>query len=153
MLQWGNGNIPVGEVLDEAIISVTAEIGEKEQIQSFAVAPFSVKSELYGLIAVGSRARRKFSPGDTDLLTAFGNQIGVCTHNAMLFEEVRALIRETFDAQEAERERICLEVHDGMAQTLASAFHYLQALEATPPEDKNSKQLLVRAIALVKQTI
>jgi PAS domain S-box-containing protein len=43
-------------------------------------------------------------------------------------EQVRGLIRDTLNAQEAERERICLEVHDGVAQTLASAFQYLQTL-------------------------
>ena len=35
-------------------------------------------------------------------------------------EQVRNLIRDTLDTQEAERERICLEVHDGVTQTLAS---------------------------------
>jgi len=43
--------------------------------------------------------------------------------------QVRNLIRDTLDAQEAERERICLEVHDGVTQTMASVFQYLQALE------------------------
>jgi signal transduction histidine kinase len=67
--------------------------------------------------------------------------------------QVRELIRDTLDAQEAERERICLEVHDGVTQTLASAFQYLQALETTSLEGTSARQLLLRASALVKQAI
>jgi len=68
-------------------------------------------------------------------------------------EQVRGLIRDTLTAQEAERERICLEVHDGVTQTLASAFQYLQTLETTLAEGTPPKQLVLRASALVKQAI
>ena len=68
-------------------------------------------------------------------------------------EQVRHLVRDTLDAQEAERERVCLEVPDGVTQTLASAFHYLQTLESSLLEDSQSRQLLLRASALVKQAI
>ena len=67
--------------------------------------------------------------------------------------QVRELIRDTLDAQEAERERICLEVHDGVAQTLASAFQYLQTLETISLDATQARQLLLRASALVKQAI
>ena len=68
-------------------------------------------------------------------------------------EQVRGLIRDTLNAQEAERERICLEVHDGVTQTLASVFQYLQTLETTLAEGTPAKQLVFRASALVKQAI
>ena len=67
--------------------------------------------------------------------------------------QVRELIRDTLDAQEAERERICLEVHDGVTQTLASVFQYLQALETGSLDGTHARQLLLRAGALVKQAI
>ena len=67
--------------------------------------------------------------------------------------QVRELIRDTLDAQEAERERICLEVHDGVTQTLASAFQYLQTLESSELEGDNARQLLIRVSSLVKQAI
>ena len=69
-------------------------------------------------------------------------------------KDVTRLIKASIDAQEAEQERVCLEVHDGVAQTLVSAFQYLQALENTPlyqmPE---AKQLITRATGLVRQAI
>ena len=67
--------------------------------------------------------------------------------------QVRELIRDTLDTQEAERERICLEVHDGVTQTLASVFQYLQILETTSLEASQARQLLLKASALVKQAI
>lgn len=151
--EWKGGSTPLRKIFEETGLSITKEAKEKEEIQSFAAVPFVVRGQLSGLIAVGNRAYRKFSPGDIDLLRAVGNQIGIGTQNAMLYEEVRALIRETIDAQERERERICLEVHDGVAQTLVSAFQYLQALEATAPDDTRTKQLLAKTSAQVKQAI
>lgn len=69
-------------------------------------------------------------------------------------KDVTRLVKASIDAQEAERERICLEVHDGVAQTLASAFQHLQALENTSlyqmPE---AKQLITRTTGLVRQAI
>lgn len=67
--------------------------------------------------------------------------------------QVRELIRDTLDAQEAERERICLEVHDGVTQTLASVFQYLQTLESSVLEGSHARQLAIKASALVKQAI
>jgi len=69
-------------------------------------------------------------------------------------KDVTRLLKASIDAQETERERICLEVHDGVAQTLVSAFQYLQALENTPlyqmPE---AKQRITRATGLLRQAI
>ncbi|NQT31829.1 MAG: sensor histidine kinase [Deltaproteobacteria bacterium] len=68
-------------------------------------------------------------------------------------EQMRNLIKDTLDAQEAERECISLEVHDGVTQTLASAFQHLQGLESTELEGTHAKQLLLQARTLVKQAI
>ena len=156
MLQWKNGGPPFKQMLDEAgfiTVEEMEELREKEQIKAFAITPFAVRGQLSGLIAVGSHSHKEFNSSDMDLLRAVGNQIGIGTQNATLYEEVKALIRQTIDAQERERERICLEVHDGVAQTLVSAFQYLQAMEATAPDDKQTKQLLAKTSAQVKQAI
>lgn len=87
--------------------------------------------------------------------------VGCILENARLQQElqekekdVTRLIKASIDAQEAERERICLEVHDGVAQTLASAFQHLQALERTPAyQMPEVKQLLTRATGLLRQAI
>jgi signal transduction histidine kinase len=87
--------------------------------------------------------------------------LGCMLDNAALQRELQEkesdvirLAKASIDAQETERERICLEVHDGVAQTLASAFQYLQALENTPLyQMPQAKQLITRAAALIRQAI
>lgn len=68
-------------------------------------------------------------------------------------QQLDGLVKNTLDAQEAERERICLDVHDGVTQTMASTFQYLQTLGTTLPEDIPGRQLLLKAESLVKQSI
>jgi len=68
-------------------------------------------------------------------------------------EQVRCLIKDTLEAQEVERECICLDIHDGVTQTLTAAFQYLQSLNAVLPEDNHTRQLSLRTGSLVKQAI
>ena len=69
-------------------------------------------------------------------------------------EHMKKMVKATIDAQEAEREWFCLEVHDGVTQTLACAFQYLQAFENTPSSQMpQAKHFFTRAVALVKQAI
>lgn len=68
-------------------------------------------------------------------------------------EQAQGLFRDFLNAQEAKNERICLEIHDGVIQTLVSAFQYLQTLESTLAEGTSARQLALRASALLKQAI
>jgi two-component system sensor histidine kinase DegS len=65
--------------------------------------------------------------------------------------------QNSLEIQEAERERIILEVHDGPAQTLASAFQYLQTIDQIARPHFNQyqdlDQLFTRVVGLVKQAI
>jgi len=72
--------------------------------------------------------------------------------------ETKELLRNISDIsleiQERERERIILEVHDGVAQTLASAFTYLQIVGGSGGfQEEKLRQLFVRAVGLIRQAI
>lgn len=73
--------------------------------------------------------------------------------NRELVEQLHRLVGNTIAAQEAERERICLEVHDGVAQTVASAFQYLQGMESNLPADFPYIDLIDKAKAQMKHAI
>ena len=90
--------------------------------------------------------------------------IGYVIENTTLrrqLQEVEQLLRNannvSLEIQEAERERIILEVHDGIAQTLASAFQYLQTVGKTVRShfnrDQDVNQLFTRAVGLIRQAI
>lgn len=116
---------------------------------------------LAAAVAVGfPREAAEELPRRLPALERLAKLVGTVIENAALRDElrhkeeqVRDLIKDTLDAQEAERERICLEVHDGVTQTLASAFQYLQTLVTSSPDDTSARQLLIRASALVRQSI
>jgi len=115
----------------------------------------------YGVLTAGCpRSTDKDFAGWLPFLESLAQLVGAFFEIESLQTELQdkeqrlsELIKDTFDAQEAERERICLEVHDGVTQTLASAFQYLQTMETTPLETTHAKQLLLRASTLVKQAI
>jgi len=91
VLQWKDPNIPLWEAFSDTTLGMIAEAMEKLQVQSFAAAPWLTKGELRGVIAVGNRTHREFSPEDIDLLGGIGNQIGVAIENARLFTKERRL--------------------------------------------------------------
>jgi signal transduction histidine kinase len=49
--------------------------------------PLLARGEVLGLLAIQSPDRRHFSPGDKELLTAIGHQIGIAIANAQLIED------------------------------------------------------------------
>lgn len=69
-------------------------------------------------------------------------------------KQVRGLLQSAQEAREKERERICLEVHDGATQSLISAYQHLQALGKTSVmESSDAQKLLIRTDALLRQAI
>jgi len=124
----------------------------------WAVAPVGVNGAISDVLAVWSP---NLSEEDMPMVAAFTNQTIIAVENAKLRrklreeeEQISSLMKTTLDAQEAERERICLEVHDGVAQTLASAFQYLQAFNNTPDTQiSQARHLISKASSLVKQAI
>lgn len=90
--------------------------------------------------------------------------IGYVIENATLrrqLQEAKELAQRmhefSLEIQEAERERIILEVHDGVAQTLASAFQYLQTVDKIAcsrfDQHEDLNQLFTRAVGLIRQAI
>ena len=73
------------------------------------------------------------------------------------YASVKQIPGSTIKIQETEREHVILEVHDGLAQTLASAFQCLQTIDqiARPHFDQHQdlNQLFTRAVGLIKQAI
>jgi len=69
-------------------------------------------------------------------------------------ELTRTMNKISLEIQERERERIITEVHDGVAQTLASAFTYLQTLQNMGSfQEENSRQFFTRVVSLIRQAI
>jgi len=73
------------------------------------------------------------------------------------YAEEKQIPGSTIEIQKAERERIILEIHDGPAQTLASAFQCLQTIDHIArshfDQHRDLDRLFTRAVGLVRQAI
>jgi PAS domain S-box-containing protein len=65
--------------------------------------------------------------------------------------QTRLLLEATINGQEEERERICLDIHDGVCQTLATAFQYLETVEVDPGQNPAQFEKVQKAQDLVRQ--
>lgn len=68
-------------------------------------------------------------------------------------QHIRELAAASIAAQEDERQWIAYEVHDRIAQTLASVFQQMQTLESMTREDQAARQVAVRASVLLREAI
>jgi len=59
------------------------------QIGSWGSVPIMMKDQFYGLIVVGSDGRGSIRTPHIELMTAFGNQVGIAIENATLFQKLR----------------------------------------------------------------
>jgi signal transduction histidine kinase len=110
----------------------------REGFHARVCVPLHSKDRVLGVMSlVGSAQDGAFSLGqDTlDLLNAVGQQVGMAIENAQLYAELRReemlrrhLLERTMTAQEEERKRIALELHDQTGQILTSLIMTLGVL-------------------------
>ncbi len=96
-----------------------------EGLRSVLCAPVASQTEVVGVLHVGSRQPRAFSPQDEEFLTAVGHQIGAAIENARLYAEVKSLNQQL----EARVQRRTAEL-DRARQEIARKAQQLQQLLA-----------------------
>jgi len=109
-------------------------ICSRRDVRDALCAPLTEGEQLLGVISLNNRTDgTAFSEADLGLLTAISNQAALAIRNAQSYEEmerqrrtVERLLLELTRAQEAERGRISLLLHDGPAQTLFAALRNLE---------------------------
>lgn len=84
----------------------------EEGLASWIVTRFAAKGKTLGALHVGNRSPTRFSRRDAELLQSFANLAAVAVENADLYRRVQQL------AVLEERERIGMDLHDGVIQAL-----------------------------------
>ncbi len=110
----------------------------RSDVRESLCAPLKAEQDVIGVISLSNAgADHHFSHEDLELLVALTNQAALAIRNARSYEEmvrqrrtVERLLREVTRAQEEERKRIALQIHDGPAQTLFAALRDLEAVQA-----------------------
>jgi signal transduction histidine kinase len=122
--------------------------------------PLVVGGRPIGALAVGSRTTRTFSSDERRLLELAAERLGHGLFNARLFEQAHStaerasrergkLLAHLVAAQEDERRRIALDVHDDYLQALTAVRMQLERLRdgLESPEQRESAEQLARDVA------
>ncbi len=122
-----------------------------EGLKAFICVPIRAKDDVLGVINVASRRAHRFSRHDLHLLHSIGDQLGVAIQQAKLYERLRKareryrkLTRQILVAQEDERKRLAIELHDETSQTLSGLTLQLQALADMAEKSSGDTELITR---------
>jgi signal transduction histidine kinase len=118
-------------------------------LQSLYLLPLRAKKKFTGVIYLGQKGQMRFSDEERDLLSAIGNEAAMAIENTRLYDNLRydeeihrELLQRVITAQEDERRRVAIELHDGIVQNIVSALFRLQLcsarLEKAPAEVRES---------------
>lgn len=97
-------------------------------VRSVVAVPIKVRERVLGVLDMLTRSLRTFTPEEIALLTSIGQQIGIAVDSLRLTYQVREQTQRVASLQE--RERIGLELHDGLLQTLGYLYLKMDVLEA-----------------------
>jgi len=120
----------------------------KAGFKSQAVIPLQATREVVGVMALSSKSGRAYSIRELDLLTTIGMWTGTAIQNAQLQQQTKHI------AVLEERERIGMDLHDGVIQSLYSLGLTLDYVKAILEEDSaESMEKLNNATDGINSTI
>lgn len=120
----------------------------KAGFRSQVVIPFLAAREVVGVMTLSSKTDRTYSIRELDLLTTIGMWAGTAIQNAQLQQQTKHI------AVLEERERIGMDLHDGVIQSLYSLGLTLDYVKAILEEDsKESMEKLNFATDGINSTI
>src|SRR5688572_305559 len=120
-------------------------ICRRGDVRDAVCSPLIAEEDTIGVISLSNRlGPTPFSTDDLDLLTGLANQAALAIRNARAYDDVRRqritverLLHEITRAQEEERRRIAVQIHDGPAQTMFAALRNLQTVQAVAATDRS----------------
>ncbi len=116
--------------------------------QQIACIPLKASGNLVGVLNVATRGQSPFDGRDIQLLTAVGNWAGLAIENARLHQNARRL------AVLEERERIGMDLHDGIIQSIYGVGLAMEnILHTLGEESAQTRQRVKQAIEDLNQVI
>jgi signal transduction histidine kinase len=120
----------------------------KAGFNQFACFPLKSSGNLVGVLSVATRAQAPFDARDMQLLSAVGNWAGLAIENARLHANARRL------AVLEERERIGMDLHDGIIQSIYGVGLAMENIQHMLGEDETqAKNRVKHAIDDLNQII
>jgi signal transduction histidine kinase len=122
-------------------------------------APLLTRRGIIGFLEIYAAMPYVYSLDETYLVSVLATEMATAVENAQLYASLREkeasltiLAHKLIHSQEEERRRIARDLHDGLAQTIVSAFQHLQVHAYTLPEGTD-RTALERGMALLKECV
>ena len=109
----------------------------KAGFRSIACIPLTAGGKVLGVLGAASRNERKFNQAELQLLSAIGTWTGITIENARLNRQSRRL------AVLEERERIGMDLHDGIIQSIYGVGLSLDYIRMALNEDPDQARLKI----------
>lgn len=121
--------------------------------------PIKSRGKLVGILALSTKKDKKaYSQEDMEMIKGMAGKAGIIVENARMFDtlqqqqqQMQHLLSEAIHAQESERQRISVDLHDSVAQWLAGASYQAQTVEAMLPDENDTP--IREQINLVEDTV
>lgn len=124
------------------------EVVVKAGFRQIACIPLTARGDLVGVLTIATRSRKTFPENDIRLLTTICSSAGIAIENARLHYNTRRL------AVLEERERIGMDLHDGVIQSIYGVGLTLENTRMLLKEDPQSAtERLQKAMADLDHTI
>lgn len=149
-----------GQISDSYFSSTAGD----HRIASAICVPLVTQDRAIGVLSVTRlEPNPPFVADQLEMVSILVDRATVAIENARLYENLRReeervehLLEATITAQEEERERISMEIHDGLTQALISALHYTHALQdsmTTANSTDETEELTDRLLRILRLSI
>jgi signal transduction histidine kinase len=148
VVETGKPVVIVDYEADDRLRNRPALFVRQEGLVSIIAVPFSARGRVLGTLTVGNRTPTAFRERQAELLAAFANWAAVAVETSELHSRVRSL------ALLEERERIGMDLHDGVIQSIyAIGLGLEDTAERIEEEPAAAKQSLDRSIDALNKVI
>ena len=127
VIEAGRPEVVTDRWHDERLDGRRMALLDAEGLVSAIEVPLKGKDNVLGAIVVGNRAKTAFSDQQAELVETFGNLTAVAIETRQLYEKVESLARLE------ERERIGMDLHDGVIQSIYAVGLHLEDLSERLP--------------------
>jgi two-component system sensor histidine kinase DevS len=124
---------------DERLKGRRVRLIQEEGLVSQICAPLRGKSGPIGTLTVGSRSTRKFGDRAVDLVEALANWVAVAIESNRMRTQLESLARLE------ERERIAMDLHDGVIQSIYAVGLQLEDVAERVEEEPKSSRAQIEA--------
>ena len=133
---------------DPRLKGQTARLAEAEGLVSMIVVPLKGKRGPIGTLMVANRSRTEFAERQVELLEAFANWTALALESSQLYDKMESLARLE------ERERIGMDLHDGVMQSIyAVGLHLEDCIERLKESPSDAEDGIERAIDTLNNVI